>query len=158
MSRHDDPEGVISWIEEKAAQLTGLPVSHGEVRHPVTVTIAVHPWLSGSPACTRQVTDDVCVCHGLLAVLLSRGGLTGGAFLVQPFNVLRYQLGQHYDSHYDIFEPESYGPQSSQRVRSALQWSSVCLLNTLGWQSCWLPCHHAQLICSGVEEFFTCYV
>ena len=43
MSRHDDPEGVISWIEEKAAQLTGLPVSHGEVRHPVTVTIAVHP-------------------------------------------------------------------------------------------------------------------
>ena len=39
---------------------------------------------------------------------------------MQPFNVLRYQLGQHYDSHYDIFEPESYGPQSSQRVRSAL--------------------------------------
>ena len=35
---------------------------------------------------------------------------------MQPFNVLRYQLGQHYDSHYDIFEPESYGPQSSQRV------------------------------------------
>ena len=34
MSRHDDPQGVISWIEEKAAQLTGLPVSHGEVGHP----------------------------------------------------------------------------------------------------------------------------
>lgn len=33
MSRHDDPQGVISWIEEKAAQLTGLPVSHGEVGH-----------------------------------------------------------------------------------------------------------------------------
>ena len=32
MSRHDDPQGVISWIEEKAAQVTGLPVSHGEVR------------------------------------------------------------------------------------------------------------------------------
>ena len=31
MSRYDDPAGVISWIEEKAAQLTGLPVSHGEV-------------------------------------------------------------------------------------------------------------------------------
>ena len=38
------------------------------------------------------------------------------AVRTQPFNVLRYQLGQHYDSHYDIFEPESYGPQSSQRV------------------------------------------
>ena len=37
---------------------------------------------------------------------------------MQPFNVLRYQApGQHYDSHYDIFEPESYGPQASQRVR-----------------------------------------
>ena len=35
---------------------------------------------------------------------------------VQPFNVLRYQQGQHYDSHYDVFEPESYGPQASQRV------------------------------------------
>ena len=32
MTRHDDPQGVISWIEEKAAQVTGLPVSHGEVR------------------------------------------------------------------------------------------------------------------------------
>ncbi|CAL5227680.1 g10688 [Coccomyxa viridis] len=71
MSRHDDLEGVISWIEEKAAQLTGLPVSHGE-----------------------------------------------------PFNVLRYQLGQHYDSHYDIFEPESYGPQSSQRMATILFYLS----------------------------------
>ena len=24
---------------------------------------------------------------------------------MQPFNVLRYQLGQHYDSHYDTFDP-----------------------------------------------------
>ena len=37
----------------------------------------------------------------------------------QPFNVLRYESGQHYDSHYDIFEPESYGPQPSQRVHHA---------------------------------------
>ena len=35
---------------------------------------------------------------------------------MQPFNVLRYQLSQHYDAHYDVFDPESYGPQSSQRV------------------------------------------
>ncbi len=31
MSRKDDPAGVIAWVEEKAAQVTGLPVSHGEV-------------------------------------------------------------------------------------------------------------------------------
>ena len=37
---------------------------------------------------------------------------------MQPFNILRYQVGQHYDSHYDVFEPESYGPQNSQRVSS----------------------------------------
>lgn len=31
MSRHDDRAGVIAWVEEKAAQVTGVPVSHGEV-------------------------------------------------------------------------------------------------------------------------------
>ena len=39
---------------------------------------------------------------------------------VQPFNVLRYDAGQHYDSHYDVFDPESYGPQTSQRVRTVM--------------------------------------
>ena len=38
----------------------------------------------------------------------------------EPFNVLRYQLGQKYDSHYDTFDPESYGPQQSQRIASFL--------------------------------------
>ena len=38
----------------------------------------------------------------------------------EPFNVLRYQHGQKYDSHYDTFDPESYGPQSSQRIASFL--------------------------------------
>lgn len=36
---------------------------------------------------------------------------------LQPFNLLRYELGQHYDSHYDAFD-ESYGPQPSQRVQT----------------------------------------
>ena len=44
--------------------------------------------------------------------------LTKRIQLVQPFNVLRYENGQHYDAHYDVFDPESYGPQTSQRVRS----------------------------------------
>ena len=38
----------------------------------------------------------------------------------EAFNVLRYQLGQKYDSHYDTFDPASYGPQTSQRVASFL--------------------------------------
>ena len=31
MTRRDDPDGVLAWMEEKAAQVTGLPVYHGEV-------------------------------------------------------------------------------------------------------------------------------
>jgi prolyl 4-hydroxylase len=38
----------------------------------------------------------------------------------EPFNVLRYDHGQHYDSHYDVFSPEEYGPQSSQRLATVL--------------------------------------
>ena len=38
----------------------------------------------------------------------------------EPFNVLRYTHGQKYDSHYDTFDPESYGPQTSQRIASFL--------------------------------------
>lgn len=44
---------------------------------------------------------------------------------VQPFNVLRYQLTQHYDSHYDVFDPESYGPQPSQRMATVLLYLSA---------------------------------
>lgn len=39
---------------------------------------------------------------------------------MQPFNILRYQLGQKYDSHYDTFDPESYGAQPSQRLATFL--------------------------------------
>mmetsp|Transcript_17652 Transcript_17652/g.38511 ORF Transcript_17652/g.38511 Transcript_17652/m.38511 type:complete len:303 (+) Transcript_17652:209-1117(+) len=38
----------------------------------------------------------------------------------EPFNVLRYQLGQKYDSHYDTFDPKSYGDQPSQRLATFL--------------------------------------
>ncbi|XP_061993286.1 probable prolyl 4-hydroxylase 9 [Rosa rugosa] len=38
----------------------------------------------------------------------------------EAFNVLRYEIGQKYNSHYDAFHPEEYGPQTSQRVVSFL--------------------------------------
>lgn len=65
MSRSEDPDGVLAWIEDKIAVLTGIPAGHGEA-----------------------------------------------------FNVLRYENGQHYDSHYDVFMEEEYGKQPNQRVRS----------------------------------------
>ena len=56
-------DGVLAWIEDKIAVLTGIPTGFGE-----------------------------------------------------PFNVLRYENGQHYDSHFDAFDEAAYGKQPSQRV------------------------------------------
>ncbi|KAK7406476.1 hypothetical protein VNO78_08103 [Psophocarpus tetragonolobus] len=38
----------------------------------------------------------------------------------EAFNILRYQVGQKYDSHYDAFDYTEYVPQKSQRVASFL--------------------------------------
>ncbi|XP_024023145.1 probable prolyl 4-hydroxylase 9 isoform X1 [Morus notabilis] len=38
----------------------------------------------------------------------------------EAFNILRYNIGQKYDSHYDAFNPAEYGPQKSQRQMSML--------------------------------------
>lgn len=38
----------------------------------------------------------------------------------EAYNILRYEIGQKYDSHYDMFDPLQYGPQRSQRVASFL--------------------------------------
>ena len=32
IARHEDKQGVLAWIEDRLAQLTGLPANHGEVR------------------------------------------------------------------------------------------------------------------------------
>ena len=38
--------------------------------------------------------------------------------MFQAFNILRYNIGQKYNSHYDAFNVAEYGPQKSQRVLS----------------------------------------
>ncbi|KAF9665956.1 hypothetical protein SADUNF_Sadunf16G0179000 [Salix dunnii] len=43
----------------------------------------------------------------------------------EAFNILRYEIGQKYDSHYDAFNPDEYGPQPSQRVASFLLYLST---------------------------------
>eukprot|EP00249_Psilotum_nudum_P016009 c25609_g1_i1 orf=287-1171(-) len=42
----------------------------------------------------------------------------------EAFNILRYEIGQKYDSHYDVFNPTVYGPQKSQRMASFLLYLS----------------------------------
>ena len=71
LSRQDDPDGVLAWIEDKIAVVTGVPAGHGE-----------------------------------------------------SFNILKYQHGQHYDSHYDAFPEKDYGKQESQRVATVLLYLS----------------------------------
>ncbi|GAB2259928.1 hypothetical protein Droror1_Dr00010783 [Drosera rotundifolia] len=42
----------------------------------------------------------------------------------EAFNILRYEIGEKYNSHYDVFNPAEYGPQTSQRVASFLLYLS----------------------------------
>ncbi|KAJ0973729.1 hypothetical protein J5N97_015694 [Dioscorea zingiberensis] len=42
----------------------------------------------------------------------------------EAFNILRYEIGQRYASHYDALSPAEYGPQKSQRVASFLLYLS----------------------------------
>ncbi|KAK1323455.1 hypothetical protein QJS10_CPA02g00317 [Acorus calamus] len=42
----------------------------------------------------------------------------------EAFNVLRYEIGQSYYSHYDAFNPAEYGPQKNQRIVSFLLYLS----------------------------------
>ncbi|KAK7280278.1 hypothetical protein RJT34_25340 [Clitoria ternatea] len=42
----------------------------------------------------------------------------------EEFNILRYEVGQKYDSHYDAFDPAEYGTVKSQRIASFLLYLS----------------------------------
>ncbi|XP_057494602.1 probable prolyl 4-hydroxylase 9 isoform X2 [Actinidia eriantha] len=42
----------------------------------------------------------------------------------EAFNILRYEIGQRYASHYDAFNPAEYGAQKSQRIASFLLYLS----------------------------------
>ncbi|GLI68633.1 hypothetical protein VaNZ11_013003 [Volvox africanus] len=45
----------------------------------------------------------------------------------EAFNVLHYEKDQHYDSHYDTFDPKEFGPQPSQRIATVLLYLSEVL-------------------------------
>lgn len=42
----------------------------------------------------------------------------------EAFNILRYKLGQHYDSHFDYFEETGYGKLGSNRLATVLVYLS----------------------------------
>lgn len=97
MAHHEDPSGVLEYIEEKVARLTGLPRNYGE-----------------------------------------------------SFNILRYKLGQHYDSHYDYCTwgcPPMSAPHPPQLTRRSMGRNPAtgyvgavwCFASNLGhrWRQCW---------------------
>ena len=47
--------------------------------------------------------------------------------------MLRYEVGQKYNSHYDTFNPKEYGPQSSQRVSEGSWEQSGCYVILVMW-------------------------
>lgn len=60
--------------------------------------------------------------EGVLSWLEHKIALVTGipAAYGEPFNVLRYDVGQHYDSHLDAFAEQDYGKQYSQRILTLL--------------------------------------
>lgn len=73
--------------------------------------------------------------NGKLFLLIIPELLWVDVHMSQAFNVLRYEIGQKYDSHYDAFNPSEYGPQSSQRVQSCTWTLSLraCLIAVSGF-------------------------
>lgn len=76
-----------------------------------------------------KIGADIARCWNILCIMMIKRRICNAAVMTgvpaahgEPFNVLRYENGQHYDSHYDAFDEASYGKQFSQRVR--------CLVST----------------------------
>ncbi|KAJ0076516.1 hypothetical protein Patl1_35329 [Pistacia atlantica] len=104
ISAYEDKSGTLDFIEEKIARVTMIPKTHGEVRS-----------VGDSVKGRVQILD----MFELFELSSDKGW--GG---IRAFNVLRYEIGQKYDSHYDAFNPAEYGPQKSQRMASFLLYLS----------------------------------
>ncbi|KAK3017820.1 hypothetical protein RJ639_003677 [Escallonia herrerae] len=94
ISASEDKTGILDLIEEKIARATLIPRTHGE-------------WVEGRARKRKGPLQLGLLIKGIMA-----------------FNVLRYEIGQRYNSHYDAFNPAEYGPQNSQRIASFLLYLS----------------------------------
>ncbi|RVW57457.1 putative prolyl 4-hydroxylase 9 [Vitis vinifera] len=82
ISASEDKTGTLDLIEQKIARVIMIPRTHGEIK-----------------------PKENC-----LNWLVMKRFLTDVVYHV-AFNVLRYEIGQRYNSHYDAFDPAEYGPQ-----------------------------------------------
>ena len=117
LSTGQDSAGVLAWVEERIAAATHLPRSNGEVIPPT-------PMYPGSP-CTWRDVHNLTACG--VCIITRRAPPPPPLPLpcmLQAFNVLRYENTQHYDSHYDTFDPKEFGQQYSQRIATVLVYLS----------------------------------
>lgn len=110
VSASEESSGALEFVEKKIAKATMIPRTHGEV------------------ICFFLIMIDCKILQAAwfqaefnnIHILIKSDKRLDVFFSWQAFNILRYELGQKYDSHYDVFNPTEYGPQKSQRVTSIL--------------------------------------
>ncbi|RVX23354.1 putative prolyl 4-hydroxylase 9 [Vitis vinifera] len=107
----------------KIARVIMIPRTHGEIKPKENCL----NWLGQVPpfefVVMKRFLTDV-VYH---VVSVGGGNLAWGQIditMFQAFNILRYEIGQRYNSHYDAFDPAEYGPQKSHRIATFLVYLS----------------------------------
>lgn len=75
----------------------------------------------------------------------------------EPFNVLRYDVGGRYETHYDSFNEKEYGKQDAQRVATLLVYLRVPPRDG-GGQTCFpLAEAEGEELERGVRDYRSCY-
>ncbi|KHN42331.1 probable prolyl 4-hydroxylase 9 [Glycine soja] len=70
----------------------------------------------------------------------------------EKFNILKYEVAQKYDSHYDAFNPDEYGTVESQRIASFLLYLS----NVEAGGETMFPCEGGLNIDKGYYDYKKC--
>nr|CAN75013.1 hypothetical protein VITISV_039948 [Vitis vinifera] len=104
ISASEDKTGTLDLIEQKIARVIMIPRTHGEIKPKENCL----NWLGQVPP---------------FEFVVMKRFLTDVVYHV-AFNILRYEIGQRYNSHYDAFDPAEYGPQKSHRIATFLVYLS----------------------------------
>ncbi|XWS33522.1 hypothetical protein CRYUN_Cryun22dG0090400 [Craigia yunnanensis] len=105
---------IINMAKPKLEPSTVL-LSKGETEQPDDVRTSMGTFLSADE-------DETGILDAIEEKIAKATKLPRNHY--EAFNVLRYEVGQKYESHYDVFDPERYGPQKSQRVATFLVYLS----------------------------------
>lgn len=105
---------IINMAKPKLEPSTVM-LSIGETEQPLDIRTSMGTFLSA-------YEDENGVLHAIEEKIAKATKIPRHHF--EAFNVLLYGIGQKYDSHYDAFDEERYGPQKSQRIATFLLYLS----------------------------------